>query len=58
MDFARWDQQLRDSLLDLHLSNEERDELRQLGSDLGPGSGALLTQSRLCLGARTGQRSS
>ncbi|MDG9924664.1 MULTISPECIES: phospholipase D-like domain-containing protein [unclassified Pseudomonas] len=36
MDFARLDQQLRDSLVDLKLSNEERDELRQLGSDLGP----------------------
>lgn len=34
MDFARMDQQLRDSLADLKLSNEERDELRQLGSDL------------------------
>ena len=28
MDFAHLDQQLRDSLLDLKLSNEERDELR------------------------------
>ncbi|MDG1580102.1 phospholipase D-like domain-containing protein [Pseudomonas sp. GOM6] len=36
MDFAHLDQQLRDSLADLKLSNEERDELRQLGSDLGP----------------------
>lgn len=36
MDFARLDQQLRDSLVDLKLSNEERDELRQLGTDLGP----------------------
>ena len=36
MDFNRLDQQLRDSLADLRLSNEERDELRQLGSDLGP----------------------
>ena len=36
MDFTRLDQQLRDSLVDLKLSNEERDELRQLGSDLGP----------------------
>jgi len=35
MDFAHLDQQLRDSLLDLKLSNEERDELRQLGSELG-----------------------
>jgi len=35
MDFNRLDQQLRDSLVDLRLSNEERDELRQLGSDLG-----------------------
>jgi len=35
MDFNRLDQQLRDSLADLRLSNEERDELRQLGSDLG-----------------------
>mgnify|MGYP006194742901 CR=1 FL=1 len=32
---ALLDQQLRDSLADLRLSNEERDELRQLGSDLG-----------------------
>lgn len=36
MDFAGLDRQLRDSLQDLKLSNEERDELRQLGSDLGP----------------------
>ncbi len=36
MDFDGLDQQLRDSLLDLKLSNEERDELRQLGSELGP----------------------
>jgi len=36
MDFSRLDQQLRDSLVDLRLSNEERDELRQLGSDLAP----------------------
>ena len=36
MDFTRLDQQLRDSLVDLKLSNEERDELRQLGTDLGP----------------------
>src|SRR5690606_42033632 len=36
MDFAHLDRQLRDSLADLKLSNEERDELRQLGSDLGP----------------------
>ncbi|MEX6501203.1 phospholipase D-like domain-containing protein [Pseudomonas zhanjiangensis] len=36
MDFAHLDQQLRDSLVDLRLSNEERDELRQLGSDLSP----------------------
>ncbi len=36
MDFAHLDQQLRDSLADLKLSNEERDELRQLGSDLSP----------------------
>jgi len=35
MDFNRLDQQLRDSLADLRLSNEERDELRQLGSNLG-----------------------
>ena len=34
MDFAHLDQQLRDSLQDLKLSNEERDELRQLGSEL------------------------
>ncbi len=34
MDFAHLDRQLRDSLLDLKLSNEERDELRQLGSEL------------------------
>ncbi|MCZ4321558.1 PLD-like domain-containing protein [Pseudomonas sp. 8BK] len=36
MDFNRLDQQLRDSLVDLRLSNEERDELRQLGSELTP----------------------
>lgn len=36
MDFNRLDQQLRDSLADLRLSNEERDELRQLGNDLAP----------------------
>lgn len=36
MDFNQLDQQLRDSLADLRLSNEERDELRQLGSDLAP----------------------
>lgn len=36
MDFNRLDQQLRDSLSDLRLSNEERDELRQLGSELSP----------------------
>ncbi len=36
MDFTALDRQLRDSLADLKLSNEERDELRQLGSDLGP----------------------
>lgn len=36
MDFNRLDQQLRDSLADLRLSNEERDELRQLGSELNP----------------------
>ncbi|PKM23823.1 MAG: nuclease [Gammaproteobacteria bacterium HGW-Gammaproteobacteria-13] len=35
MDFNHLDQQLRDSLVDLRLSNEERDELRQLGSNLG-----------------------
>lgn len=34
MDFNRLDQQLRYSLADLRLSNEERDELRQLGSEL------------------------
>lgn len=34
MDFNRLDQQLRDSLADLRLSNEERDELRELGNDL------------------------
>ena len=34
MDFNRLDQQLRESLADLRLSNEERDELRQLGSEL------------------------
>lgn len=34
MDFNRLDQTLRDSLADLRLSNEERDELRELGSDL------------------------
>jgi len=36
MDFNRLDQQLRDSLADLRLSNEERGELRQLGSELNP----------------------
>lgn len=36
MDFDGLDQQLRESLLDLKLSNEERDELRQLGTELGP----------------------
>lgn len=36
MDFAGLDQQLRDSLQDLKLSNEERDELRELGSELAP----------------------
>jgi phosphatidylserine/phosphatidylglycerophosphate/cardiolipin synthase-like enzyme len=36
MDFNRLDQQLRDSLADLRLSLEERDELRQLGSGLAP----------------------
>lgn len=36
MDFAGMDRQLRDSLQDLKLSNEERHELRQLCSDLGP----------------------
>jgi len=36
VDFNRLDQQLRDSLSDLRLSNEERDELRQLGNDLTP----------------------
>ncbi|WP_439887767.1 phospholipase D-like domain-containing protein [Pseudomonas sp. MBLB4123] len=36
MDFTALDRRLRDSLADLRLSNEERDELRQLGSDLGP----------------------
>jgi mitochondrial cardiolipin hydrolase len=36
VDFNRLDQQLRDSLADLRLSNEERDELRQLGSELSP----------------------
>ncbi|MBU3057660.1 phospholipase D-like domain-containing protein [Pseudomonas indica] len=36
MDFAGLDQRLLDSLVDLKLSNEERDELRQLGNDLGP----------------------
>lgn len=35
MDFNHLYQQLRESLADLRLSNEERDELRQLGSDLG-----------------------
>lgn len=35
MDFDQLDRQLRDSLADLRLSNEERDELRQLGSNLG-----------------------
>ena len=34
MDFNQLDQQLRDSLNDLRLSNQERDELRQLGSNL------------------------
>ena len=36
MDFYGLDRQLRDSLADLKLSNEERDELRQLGSELAP----------------------
>jgi mitochondrial cardiolipin hydrolase len=36
VDFNHLDQRLRDSLADLRLSNEERDELRQLGSDLSP----------------------
>ncbi|HEY1029592.1 MAG TPA: phospholipase D-like domain-containing protein [Pseudomonas sp.] len=36
MDFNRLDQHLRDSLVDLRLSNEERDELRELGDDLSP----------------------
>lgn len=36
MDFDGLDRQLRDSLADLKLSNEERDELRQLGSELAP----------------------
>jgi len=36
MDFNRLDQHLRDSLVDLRLSNEERDELRELGNDLTP----------------------
>lgn len=34
MDFNRLDQQLRESLADLRLSTEERDELRQLGAEL------------------------
>ncbi|QLC74084.1 nuclease [Pseudomonas sp. LPB0260] len=36
MDFQQLDRQLRDSLADLRLSNEERAELRQLGSELTP----------------------
>ena len=36
MDFNRLDQHLRDSLADLKLGNDERDELRELGSDLAP----------------------
>lgn len=36
MDFDQLDRQLRDSLADLQLSNDERDELRQLGNDLRP----------------------
>jgi phosphatidylserine/phosphatidylglycerophosphate/cardiolipin synthase-like enzyme len=36
MDFNRLDQHLRDSLADLKLDNDERDELRELGSDLAP----------------------
>lgn len=36
MDFDRLDQHLRDSLADLTLSNDERDELRELGNDLTP----------------------
>ncbi|MGV2772450.1 UNVERIFIED_CONTAM: hypothetical protein O1L33_25280, partial [Pseudomonas aeruginosa] len=36
MDFDGLDRQLRDSLADLKLSNEERDELRQLGGELAP----------------------
>lgn len=34
MDFNRLDQHLRESIADLRLSNEERDELRELGNDL------------------------
>jgi phosphatidylserine/phosphatidylglycerophosphate/cardiolipin synthase-like enzyme len=36
MDFSRLDQTLRDSLADLRLSVEERDELRELGQSLSP----------------------
>ena len=39
MDFNQLDQQLRDSLNDLRLSNQERDELRQLGSNSANCSG-------------------
>lgn len=36
MNFDQLDQQLRDSLADLRLSNEERNELRELGDNLSP----------------------
>ena len=36
MDFNRLDQQLRDSLADLRLSNEERDELRRARLEVRP----------------------
>lgn len=50
MDFDGLDRQLRDSLADLKLSNEERDELRQLGSELAP-DGAFPAQPCLRHGA-------
>ncbi|MFY8133784.1 MAG: hypothetical protein ACOVKS_02140, partial [Aquimonas sp.] len=36
MDFNQLDQTLRDSLIDLSLSVDERDELRELGQSLSP----------------------
>lgn len=51
MDFDGLDRQLRDSLADLKLSNEERDELRQLGSEPGTRPGAFPAQPCLRPGA-------